>query len=363
MARKWLPDNVCEWTDRHGKKRYRFRKKGLPSYSFRYAPGTPEFMEEYHACLTAQTVKEARFPPFTYDALIDDFYRSIRWMESKPSTQRTYRNIIERFRAKNGTKDVRKTTTASIERKLRSMADTPAAANNLRKVLSRLHRHAIKLEWCKTNPVEATDTYRSGKGFHAWTEAEIDAFDERWPFGTRERLAKELLLATALRKSDVLKVGPANRFDDELALHHEKNDSDTVVPMGPALLAALEAFPGGSEFYLETQWGKPFSETGFYNWFKRACVKAGIPHCSPHGLRKATSRRLAESGATVLEGRAVTGHKTDKEFARYAESANRRVMAGKAMSNLYERFDKTPREIGKKWRKTAKNEGTSGGQG
>jgi hypothetical protein len=65
-----------------------------------------------------------------------------------------------------------------------------AAANNLRKVLARLHRHAIKLGWRQDNPVDATDAFRTGKGFHAWTESEIDAFDAKWPFGTRERLAK-----------------------------------------------------------------------------------------------------------------------------------------------------------------------------
>jgi hypothetical protein len=51
--------------------------------------------------------------------------------------------------------------------------------------------------------------------------------------------------------------------------------------MGPDLIEALRTFPGGESFYLETQFGKPFTSTGFYNWFKRACVKAGIPHCSP----------------------------------------------------------------------------------
>jgi hypothetical protein len=76
-------------------------------------------------------------------------------------------------------------------------------------VLARLHRHAIKLGWRQDNPVDATDAFRTGKGFHAWTESEIDAFDAKWPFGTRERLAKELLLATAQRRSDALKVGPA----------------------------------------------------------------------------------------------------------------------------------------------------------
>jgi hypothetical protein len=47
MARRWLPTHVTSYKDRHGKERYRFRRKGFPSHHFRHAPGTPEFMEEY----------------------------------------------------------------------------------------------------------------------------------------------------------------------------------------------------------------------------------------------------------------------------------------------------------------------------
>lgn len=346
--RRWLPDNVTEYKDRHGKARYRFRKTGLPIYHFRHAPGSPEFMAEYAAAQHASAAPQSRLVPFSYDELIDSFYRTPKWRDMQPSSQQTYRGIIERFRAANGSVDVRQVGTQAIETKLNKMADTPAAANNLRKVLARLHRQAIKLGWRTDNPVSATDAYKQGDGWHCWNEAEIDAFDKRWPFGTRERLAKELLLATALRKSDVLTVGKQHRTGDELTLHHTKNDSGTIVPLGPDLAAALDAYESGHLTYLVTQFGKPFSPTGFYNWFKRACVKAGIPHCSPHGLRKATSRRLAESGATSLQGRAVTGHKTDREFAHYAESANRRDMAHDAMANVHKRFAKSKPKGGEK---------------
>lgn len=332
MARKWLPDNVTEWRDRHGKKRYRFRKKGYPTHNFKSAPGTPEFMEELNRAQNARLEPESRWLPFSYDALAVSFYHTPKWIESRDSTKTTYRNIIERWRKDNGHVDVRRVTTGNIEKKLASMKDTPAAANNLRKVLARLHRHAIKLGWRSDNPVTATDAYNTDGGFHCWTDDELAAFDKKWAIGTRERLAKELLLNTALRKSDVLTVGPRNRIGDRLELKHRKNDSDTSIPIVPALMAALDGVTGDP--YIQTQFGKPFTSTGFYNWFKRACVKAGIPHCSPHGLRKAISRRLAESGATVLEGRAVTGHKTDREFMKYAEAANKERMADKAMANL-----------------------------
>lgn len=362
--RKWLPDNVTEWTDRHGKKRYRFRKKGLPDYSFRNAPGTPEFLAELHAAQKAEKPKVERWAPYTYDALISDFYKTPKWLAMKDSSKKTYRHIIEEFRKANGTKDVRKITTANIDAKLGKMEGTKAKANNLRRTLSRLHRHAIKLGWRSDNPVTATDNFKiESEGFHCWTDEELAAFDAKWPVGTRERLAKELLLNTALRRSDVTLVGPANRNGDRLELWHSKNKSATSVRMSKTLIAAIDACPVTGETYVETIYGKPYTSTGFYNWFKRACVKAGLPNCSPHGLRKAISRIMAEGGASILEGRAVTGHKTDKEFMHYAEKANKASLADNALANLPDWFAKDDAETGKNVSDSGQKEKTGGGQG
>lgn len=364
MARKWLPDNVTEWKDRHGKKRYRFRKKGVPAYSFRNPPGTPEFLAELYAAQKAEKPVVERWAPYTYDALITDFYGSPKWLAMKDSSKATYRGIIEAFRKANGVKDVRRITTANIEKKLGKMQDTPAKANNLRRTLARLHRHAIKLGWRTDNPVTATDNFKiDSDGFHCWTDGEIEAFDAKWPVGTRERLAKELLLNTALRRSDVTLVGPANREGGRLNLWHSKNKSATSVRMSNTLIRAIDACPPTGATYLETQFGKPFTSTGFYNWFKRACVKAGIPHCSPHGLRKAISRIMAEGGASVLEGRAVTGHKTDKEFMHYAEKANKATLADGALANLPDWFVNADAKTDKNVSDSGQKEKTGGGQG
>lgn len=346
--RRWLPENVTAYQDRHGRARYRYRKTGQPPYHFRNDPGTPAFMEELAAAKAGIMEPIERFSPYSYDALIASFYRTPKWQDMAASSQKTYRGIIERFRAKNGKVDVRHVKTGTIDAKLSNMGKTPAAANNLRKALARLHRHAIKLGWRTDNPVTATDAYASGKGHHTWSEAELALFDARWPYGSKERLAKELLLNSALRRSDAPAIGKGHRKGDKLHLHHSKNDSATVVSIGPDLEAALDAWESGHMTYLVTQFGKPYTSTGFYNWFKRACVKANLPHCSPHGLRKAVSRRLAESGATSLQGRAVTGHKTDREFAYYAEQANREAMADEAMANLNRKFAKRKAQANEK---------------
>jgi hypothetical protein len=45
---------VSEFSDRHGKVRARFRRKGFPDYYFKAAMWTPAFMQEYRACLDGE---------------------------------------------------------------------------------------------------------------------------------------------------------------------------------------------------------------------------------------------------------------------------------------------------------------------
>ncbi|MEJ6008641.1 tyrosine-type recombinase/integrase [Novosphingobium aquae] len=288
--------------------------------------------------------------PFTYDALVASFYRTPRWQAMSPSSQKTYRGIIERFRASNGTKDVRGIKTAAIESKLAAMASTPAAANNLRKVLARLHRHAIKLGWRTDNPVTATDGFRTGDGHHAWTEDEIALYEARWPLGTRERLAMALLLYTALRRSDMIRLSRQHRVvvnGQPVFLIGQVKKASTSggkpisIPVIPQLLEAIDAVETtGIGTYLVTERGTPY-KTGdsFGNWFRRKSRKAGLTNCSPHGLRKAMARRLVESGATQDEGRALTDQSREI-FAHYSKSADQarlsNTAAGKLVANLSE---------------------------
>src|SRR5215471_3341101 len=48
-------------------------------------------------------------------------------------------------------------------------------------------------------------------GFHTWTNEEITCFEKRWPIGTRERLALDLLLYTGLARGDVVRLGRQDR--------------------------------------------------------------------------------------------------------------------------------------------------------
>jgi integrase/recombinase XerD len=100
------------------------------------------------------------------------------------------------------------------------------------------------------------------------------------------------------------------------------------------LLTTIAATPSGHLTFLITAHGKPFTPAGFGNWFRDRCNEAGLPNCSAHGLRKATATALADSGATVHEVMAITGHRSVSEAQKYTEEAERRRLADSAMAKI-----------------------------
>ena len=103
MKRRWLPEWVSEYRDRHGKPRYRFRRKGFAVYTFKAAPGTEAFRQEYQACLDGLAapsidVGADRALPGSFDDLIARYYRSPDFLDPSERTRVVYRGVIERWR-------------------------------------------------------------------------------------------------------------------------------------------------------------------------------------------------------------------------------------------------------------------------
>ena len=339
--RRTLPIYVTASKDRHGKVRYRYRRTGQKPYSFKSPVGSADFRLEYQECLAGFAAPrvvagEARAAKGSFDELICQFYRSSEWAKPSQSTKTTYRGIIERFRAKHGHRQVSELRFVHVDRILAQMAATPAAANNLRKILLRLMEFAIKIEMAQKNPVKATRSFPTNTdGWHAWTDAEIERFEERHPLGTMARLAFALMFYTGQRRSDVVRLGRQHVKGGKVSVSQQKTGAKLLIPVHTELAAAIKAMPKHDHLtFLVTAFGKPFSVAGFGNWFRDRCDEAGLHQCSAHGLRKAISRQMAEMGVTHSQGKSVTGHVTDKEFTRYAQAADQVILAEQAMANL-----------------------------
>jgi integrase len=173
-----------------------------------------------------------------------------------------------------------------------------------------------------------------GDGFHTWTDDEIAQFEAYHPVGTKPRLAFALLLYTAQRRSDVVRMGRQHIRNGALTVKQQKTGTELPpIPVHPHLQAVLNATLGEHLTFLVTSTGKPYGGNAFTEQFRNWCDAAGLPkRCKPHGLRKAACRRLAEAGCSEREIMAISGHATSKEIARYTKAADRALLARNAMA-------------------------------
>lgn len=332
MAKINLP-HVQVFTDRHGKQRAYYRKKGCPRKALPGKLGSAQFMAAYHEAggNSPEQVGSGHTLPRTINALIVAYYNSPGFRRLRPSTRAVYRGTLERLRKACGDLPADRLSPDHIDGMLSLMADTPSAANNLRKRLRALMALAVKLKWRRDNPARETEALPTGRdGIPAWSDDDIIAFEARWPSGSRQRLALALLLYTGQRRSDVVRMGRQHVRDGRIAVTQVKTGAKLQIRIHPALQAELDQAPLGMTF-LVTQYGAPFSAAGFTNWFKEQARKAAVAK-SPHGLRKAAGRRLAEAGCTAKQIMAVLGHSSLAEAERYTKSASQVLLADDAIA-------------------------------
>lgn len=348
MIARDLP-KYCSWnTDRHGKRRVRFRKVFYSTY-LSGVPYSEEFMQRYHAALDGNTqqlqeFKEDRVEHGTIDAVIVNFYRSTDFVKLKASTKKVRRNMLEKFRVEHGKKRVSMLSAAHVKAIIGDMSDRPSAANNLLKALRVLLRHAVDMGLIADNPSRNVRKFASStEGFHSWNEEDIAAFETRHEPGTRAHLALSLLLYTGQRRSDVVRMGWQHINFDTLSVVQDKTGEYLKIPFHPKLASAISTMPRNNLTFLLTEAGAPFTAAGFGNWFRDRCDEAGLPHCSGHGLRKACATRLANAGCTVEQIKAITGHKTLSEVARYTKAADQERNAKQALVNLLRSESEQPR--------------------
>lgn len=325
---------VQRFTDRHGTVRHYFRRSGSKRVPLPGLPGSRDFMAAYQGALSQESapIGSARHDGRSIHALVSAYLASAEFGGLSASSQRTFRNQLDRFREKHGHRSAMTVNAMHLNAIFAGMSDRPHAAANLRKRLRRVFSFAIRLGWRSDNPVRDTELGNFKRGeIAAWTEADILQFKAHWPSGTRERLALELMLCTGQRRSDVIKMGRQHISDGAISVVQTKTGHRVAVPILPALRREL---PEDGMIFLTTSAGLPFSVDGFGNWFRAATRQAGLCGKTPHGLRKAASRRLAEAGCTEKEIASITGHRTLAEVARYTRDADQVRLSKNAVAKL-----------------------------
>lgn len=349
MKQLQKPPKYCQgFEDRHGKVRWYYRRPGFARTPLPGLPWTPRFMAAYEAAESGKPLDIGQHltTPGTLNALIVSFYRSSDYTGLSQSTKATYRGIIERFRAEHGEKRVTHLQRQHVAKIIAEKAETPAAANNLLRMIRLLMRHAIDLGWRGDDPTRDVRKVRhKSGGFKTWEEHHIEAFTNHHRPGSRAHLALSLLLYTGQRRSDVVRMGRQHIRNGVLSIVQQKTGQDVHIPLHPELKVLLNSLPLDNLTFLVTAYGKPFSPAGFTNWFRSmveevtheedGLAKRSLPDgLSPHGLRKSTCRRLAEAGCTPHEIMAISGHRSLAEVTRYTIEAGRKGLAQRAVDRL-----------------------------
>jgi integrase/recombinase XerD len=340
---KYLVEDV----DRHGNVRCYVRLPGRPKVRIGGIPGSGEFMLAYQAALSdsdidADTGKRTKYRSAakgSFGQLCLAYYASVTFKVLDPSTQEWRRHALDSICEKHGDKPISSLQPKHIRRLRDELAHRPAASKKRIKALRAVFRWAVEEEASPHDPTIGVKaiSYQE-KGHHTWTLEEVEAFERRHPGGSKARLAMALMLYTACRREDVVRLGPRHVRNGRIVYTQAKNEHRSPVemdiPIHSELQAIIENTPSHHLTFLQTEYGQPFTVDGFGNKFKGWCREAGLPHCSAHGLRKAAATRLAEAGATPHEIMAITGHQSLEEVERYTRQILKRKLADSAMSKL-----------------------------
>jgi integrase len=333
-----IPQHLHRQITRHGKVVWYVRIGQGPRTRIRGEYGSAGFFDEYRAAL-ASGPKPSRGEPAAGSLLwlIERYRETGVWNALSAATRRQREAIFKQVIESAGTVRAASITTANIVEGRERRRRTPYQARHFLDTMRGLFKWAVEAELIKRDPMLGVKNppKRKGDGFRPWTEADVDAYEARWPIGTRQRVWLDVILYSGLRRGDAVRYGRQHIRDGVGQIKTEKSGHTVTVtlPILPVLQRTLDAGPCGELTFICGENRKPLTKESFGNLFRNACKAAGVPG-SAHGVRKIAATRAANAGATVAELEALFGWKGGRMASLYTQSADRVRLAKGAISKL-----------------------------
>src|SRR5262249_21309595 len=172
-----LPPYVHAFTDRHGKARFYFRRRGFKQTPLPGLPYSTEFMDAYQAALETSSdsrieIGASRTTPGTINALVASYYKSDAWVNGlEEETRKSRRRIIEKFGVKHGEKRVALLRQEHIIKMLGEI-ERPSAKCNWLKAIRGLMQAAMPTIR-KDDPTAGIPGVKlpKSRGHHTWTDS------------------------------------------------------------------------------------------------------------------------------------------------------------------------------------------------
>lgn len=330
---------------RHGKFIWYVRKPRGKRVRIRGEYGTPEFDAAVAAALADLAApRPPKAAAGTLAWLWERYRDSAAWKPGLSAATRKQReNIMRPILAENGDAPYTAITRKSVTGGLEKRKDTPAQARNYLDTVRGLFEWAVKADHLSEDPTEGVKApqRKDTEGFKAWTESDVEKYEQHWKEGTRQRVWLRVLLYTGVRRGDAVLLGKQHVRNGILTFYTEKGRDKRLIEVNrriePELEIALAQGPTSDLAFICGERLQPLTKESFGNMFKAACVEAGITDKSAHGLRKLSATIWAERGASEHELMALFGWLTPQMAAVYTRKAQRKKLALGAAERLARR--------------------------
>ena len=310
--------------------------------------GTEEFWTQYHAAVSGTTLPTQLVDEKAGSLawLIERYRETSAWRDLSLATRRQRENIFKQVIASAGRARLNTITEKTIIAGRERRSATPFQAKHFVATMRGLFVWAKQAGHVNVDPTETVKypTRKSAGGFPVWDDADVAAYEKRWPHGTRQRVWLAVLVYTGLRRGDAVRLGRQHVRQNIATLRTEKTGTDVHIPLLEPLLEALRAGPTGDLAFICGANGKPMSKESFGNEFSQACRMANVKK-SAHGLRKIAATRAAEAGATIAELNAIFGWTGSQMASLYTQAADRARLARGAMHKVLPKGTETPTSV------------------
>ena len=324
MPRK-LPPNLHRETTRHGTTVWYFRRGHGRRVRIIGEFDSAEFWAAFGKAAKGEAKPRRHEPAHgTFQWAVERYRQSQAWLALSPATRRQRENTFARINKSLSDSRLSQWKKGDIVAGRDTRAATPAAARHFVETLRGLFAWAFEAGHVRSNPCDGVKVATpKTEGFPVWSEDDIAAYRSKWPLGTRQRLAFEVLRETGLRRGDAAALSLAHIRDGVIRLMTEKTGERVAIRVSETLAEAIEAGPCGAVTIISGAAGKPYVKEAFGNEFREWCNAAGVVGKSAHGLRKAAATSDALDGWSDAELDAKFGWTGRRMASHYTRAASR----------------------------------------
>jgi integrase len=301
--------------------------------------------KELNAKVYGEVAREPYEPPLRKETIAwvikHCYLPSVQYTNLSEKTKVGYLRALSQIERWAGDQPARLVTRKAIKAWQRALEETTSllsAAATLR-VLRIIMGVAVDEGLIQVNPALKLRLASPGERERTWSDEEIEKFcDTAIKLGRRSMaLSVQLGLWLGQREADVIKLkwSKVDLATQQIVVRQQKNRRvEVTVPIFPELLPWIENAPRTNEELVVSEGTqRKYKEDNFRHWFSRIRLAAGLDeNLLFHDLRRSTATRLAQSGCTMSEIMAITGHRTLQVVGRYVRTDD--TMARSAMAKL-----------------------------